>query len=83
MSHYERGVLSMANKGKNMNNSQWFVTFKNVNYLDGVHVVFGEMLQDAEGLRVLRAIEVGGSKSGRPTSKFVIEKCGILEKEAI
>ena len=78
MSHYAGGVLSMANSGKNTNGSQYFVTFKNVDYIDGYHVVFGEMLQDAEGQRVLRALEVGGSKSGRPTSKFVIEKCGIF-----
>ena len=41
MSHYTRGILSMGNKGKNANSSQFFVTFKDTGYLDGYHVVFG------------------------------------------
>ena len=74
MSHYTRGMLSMANSGKNTNGSQFFITLKATDFLDGNHVVFGQML---DGARVLRAIEVGGSKCGKPTSEFKIENCGI------
>ena len=63
----------MANKGKNTNSSQFFIAMKNLHWLNGSHVVFGEMTQ---GMRILRALEVGGSKSGRPTSEFVVENCG-------
>ena len=76
MSHNKRGILSMANKGKNTNSSQFFITFKRTDWLDGYHVVFGEMLT---GEKILRVMEVGGSQSGKPTSTFTIEKCGELD----
>ena len=76
MSHNKRGILSMANKGKNSNSSQFFITFKRTDWLDGYHVVFGEMLT---GEKILRVMEVGGSQCGKPTSTFAIKKCGELD----
>lgn len=44
----------MANNGHNMHGSQFFVTLgENLDYLDGVHTVFGEV---SEGLDVLQKI---------------------------
>ena len=63
----------MANKGKNTNSSMFFISMKNLHWLNGNHVVFGEM---TTGSGVLRALEVGGSKSGKTTSEFVVENCG-------
>ncbi|KAJ1487979.1 cyclophilin-like domain-containing protein [Baffinella frigidus] len=42
--HDEPGLLSMANKGENSNNSQFFILFDAAPHLDGKHCVFGKVL---------------------------------------
>lgn len=61
------------------NGSQFFITTVPTSWLDGRHVVFGEVA-DAESMGVVAAIEATGSSSGsikydpRPT----IVDCGVL-----
>jgi peptidylprolyl isomerase len=45
------------------NGSQFFVTTVVTSWLDGRHVVFGEV-SDNEGLRIVKALEATGSQSG-------------------
>ena len=59
--HAKRGILSMANCGKDTNSSQFFLCFGATPHLDGRHVVFGEVV---DGMHVLDAIESVGSQEG-------------------
>ena len=68
-------LLSMANAGPNTNGSQFFVTVAATPWLDGRHVVFGEVL---EGENVVKTIEALGSRSGQTQKAIVIKDCGEL-----
>eukprot|EP00667_Euglena_gracilis_P032745 EG_transcript_51269 len=48
--HGKRGILSMANSGKDSNGSQFFVTLKATPHLNGKHVVFGQLVSGMEVL---------------------------------
>ncbi|ETE72259.1 Peptidyl-prolyl cis-trans isomerase E [Ophiophagus hannah] len=67
------GLLSMANSGPNTNGSQFFITCDKTDWLDGKHVVFGEV---TEGMDVMRQIEAQGSKDGKPKQKVIVSDCG-------
>ncbi|CRH00025.1 peptidyl-prolyl cis-trans isomerase, putative [Plasmodium relictum] len=73
--HSKRGILSMANAGKNTNGSQFFITFVRTSHLDGKHIVFGEVI---EGLDKLVAIEAAGSADGDPIKRVLVTKSGVL-----
>ena len=55
LKHDRAGVLSMGNSGKNSNTSQFFLTFAPAKQLDGKHVVFGEVEEGAEVLKLIEA----------------------------
>ncbi|KAL0958484.1 hypothetical protein HGRIS_000623 [Hohenbuehelia grisea] len=73
--HTKPGLLSMANAGKNTNGSQFFITTVVTSWLDGAHVVFGEVV---EGLDLVKKIEALGSQSGALKKKVTIAKSGTV-----
>merc|ERR1740127_90513 len=72
------GDFTMANAGKNTNGSQFFITTVKTSWLDGKHVVFGEVI---EGMDVMTKIEAVGSSSGKPSKKVMVAAAGVLEGE--
>ncbi|XP_037097460.1 peptidyl-prolyl cis-trans isomerase E isoform X2 [Syngnathus acus] len=73
LKHTAPGQLSMANSGTNANGSQFFITNDKTDWLDGKHVVFGELV---EGMDVLREMEAQGTKDGKVKQKVIISDCG-------
>jgi cyclophilin family peptidyl-prolyl cis-trans isomerase len=51
--HDRKGILSSANSGPASNGSQFFITHKPTPWLDGVHTIFGEVV---EGIAVVDSI---------------------------
>jgi len=79
LKHDKPGLLSMANAGPNTNGSQFFVTTVVTSWLNGRHVVFGEVADD-KSLGVVKALEATGSSSGsiKYNKRAVIVDCGSL-----
>ena len=75
--HKIEGLLTMANKGPNTNNSQFMITLFPLPWLDGKHVVFGRVIK---GYEVCRKIEAVGSELGKPRKNVIISKCGQIDK---
>ncbi|KAG5290136.1 peptidyl-prolyl cis-trans isomerase B [Histoplasma ohiense] len=74
--HTKKGILSMANAGKDTNGSQFFITTAVTSWLDGRHVVFGEVLEGYEVVDKIQNIEK--EPGDRPKDAVKIAKSGEL-----
>merc|ERR1712146_391594 len=79
--HAKRGLLSMANSGRDTNGSQFFILFKPAHHLNGKHCVFGELV---EGDATLDAIEgVKTQSDDKPIAPITVARCGQIERRVI
>lgn len=73
--HTGPGILSMENAGPKTNGSQFFICTAKTEWLDGKHVVFGQVVG---GMDVVKATEKVRSSSGRTSKPVIIAGCGQL-----
>lgn len=78
LKHDKAGILSMANAGPGTNGSQFFITHKPTEWLDGRHTVFGHVVQ---GIDIVNSIVQGDKmnkitilRNGAKAKKFKAEK---------
>jgi peptidyl-prolyl cis-trans isomerase-like 2 len=70
LKHDTRGVVSMANKGKNTNSSQFFITYREAQHLDRKHTIFGRIVDGMDVLKKLEDVPTDGKD--RPTEEIKI-----------
>lgn len=72
------GLLCMANRGPDTNNSQFFITLADSSHLNGKHTVFGHLISGQQVLDAMTKVPV--DDNDRPKVPVTISSCGELER---
>ncbi|CAB4063773.1 PPIG [Lepeophtheirus salmonis] len=80
LKHDKPFLLSMANRGKNTNGSQFFVTTGPAPHLDSLHVVFGQVLSGKEIVKEIEELDT--DKKDRPLQDARISNSGELVRKS-
>nr|XP_024214572.1 peptidyl-prolyl cis-trans isomerase cyp11 isoform X2 [Halyomorpha halys] len=80
LKHDRPFLLSMANRGKNTNGSQFFITTQAAPHLDGVHCVFGEVVSGSAVVKHVESLPV--DRVSRPLQDAKVVNCGELVLKA-
>jgi peptidylprolyl isomerase len=77
LKHTGPGILTMANYGRNTNDSRFYITTTKTSWLDGVHVVFGKVIK---GMDVVMKVNAVGGPDGIPRKTVKIHDSGVLRE---
>lgn len=73
------GLVCSANRGKDTNGSQFFLTLEPCPHLNGKHTIFGHLVSGEDVLS--RISKVAVDKNDRPVEPVLISRCGELERK--
>jgi len=79
--HDQPFLLSMANRGKNTNGSQFFITTQATPHLDGIHVVFGHVISGQAVVKQIEGLPV--DRRSRPLQDAKVVNCGELVPKSL
>lgn len=80
LKHQRSYLLSMVNRGRDSNGSQFFITLGELPHLDDNHVAFGRVVK---GFEVVDRMAECGSDDGTPLALCAVTACGELDKEKL
>lgn len=72
------GLVCMANRGRDTNSSQFFITLAPCEHLNGKHTVFGRIVKGMDVCE--RMAKVSVDKKDQPFSEIIVSRCGELER---
>ena len=83
LDHNQEGILSMANCGKNKNNSQFFILTrrKGCKEFDKKYVVFGIIIRGYDIIKKIERCSI--NRDYTPKIKCEITNCGIIKKDNV
>ncbi|GMM37281.1 hypothetical protein DASC09_046060 [Saccharomycopsis crataegensis] len=70
---HEPFMVSMANSGPNTNGCQFFICLDMMPELDGKHVVFGEVIEGQELVKIISRVTVNENNRPDPLAVTIIE----------
>ncbi len=70
------GVLAMANSGVNTNDCQFFITEDPTTWLDGVHMIFGQVISGWDIVQQISEVRVDAA--GKPNSNIFLAGVDII-----
>jgi len=76
LQHHSRGIVSMANSGKDTNGSQFFITFGPATHLNFKHSVFGRVVGGHEILAKMERVPT--DKEEKPLEPITINKISVF-----
>lgn len=72
-------ILAMANRGKNTNGSQFFITTNRTPWLNGKYTIFGEVLYGKEVVRKIENTPVNKYRNHKPLKEQKIIKAYLID----